>query len=190
MEILKIVTGCKEPVKVIVAVSVDHTFHKGDLMIFTNHPEEPFRVGETISFWDKAQNFSIVRKVIDLEKWVEVLKAWDGINKVCRRLNGTWMFLIQYNNSMDNQASNEPFRLWMKEEDMDGRLRLTLPYAGILPFLVHEYRYFRYAMYGILCILILLFLLIVFRVASRRHKDHQHHSVGKTRQDSIELVWW
>ncbi|KAH9514992.1 Signal peptidase complex catalytic subunit S11A [Bulinus truncatus] len=137
---LMVVTGSESPIVVVLSGSMEPAFHRGDLLLLTNHREEPIRVGEIVVFKIEGRDIPIVHRVL----------------KVHEKENGTIRFLTKGdNNSVDDRGLYAKGQLWLEKKDVVGRAKAFLPYAGIVTILMNDYPKFKYAILAFLGIFVL-----------------------------------
>ncbi|KAK0068946.1 SEC11, partial [Biomphalaria pfeifferi] len=103
---LMVVTGSESPIVVVLSGSMEPAFHRGDLLLLTNHREEPIRVGEIVVFKIEGRDIPIVHRVL----------------KVHEKENGTVRFLTKGdNNSVDDRGLYAKGQLWLEKKDVVGR---------------------------------------------------------------------
>ncbi|XP_059168247.1 signal peptidase complex catalytic subunit SEC11A [Physella acuta] len=137
---LMVVTGSESPIVVVLSGSMEPAFHRGDLLLLTNHREEPIRVGEIVVFKIEGRDIPIVHRVL----------------KVHEKEDGTVRFLTKGdNNSVDDRGLYAKGQLWLEKKDVVGRAKAFLPYAGIVTILMNDYPKFKYAILAFLGIFVL-----------------------------------
>ncbi|KAI8783107.1 Signal peptidase complex catalytic subunit S11A [Biomphalaria glabrata] len=137
---LMVVTGSESPIVVVLSGSMEPAFHRGDLLLLTNHREEPIRVGEIVVFKIEGRDIPIVHRVL----------------KVHEKENGTVRFLTKGdNNSVDDRGLYAKGQLWLEKKDVVGRAKAFLPYAGIVTILMNDYPKFKYAILAFLGLFVL-----------------------------------
>ncbi|CAL1543942.1 unnamed protein product [Lymnaea stagnalis] len=137
---LMVVTGSESPIVVVLSGSMEPAFHRGDLLLLTNHREEPIRVGEIVVFKIEGRDIPIVHRVL----------------KVHEKDDGTVRFLTKGdNNSVDDRGLYAKGQLWLEKKDVVGRAKAFLPYAGIVTILMNDYPKFKYAILAFLGIFVL-----------------------------------
>uniref|UniRef100_A0A2C9JGU3 Signal peptidase complex catalytic subunit SEC11 n=1 Tax=Biomphalaria glabrata TaxID=6526 RepID=A0A2C9JGU3_BIOGL len=65
---LMVVTGSESPIVVVLSGSMEPAFHRGDLLLLTNHREEPIRVGEIVVFKIEGRDIPIVHRVLKVHE--------------------------------------------------------------------------------------------------------------------------
>ncbi|GFO35950.1 signal peptidase complex catalytic subunit sec11 [Plakobranchus ocellatus] len=137
---LMVVTGSESPIVVVLSGSMEPAFYRGDLLLLTNHKEEPIRVGEIVVFKIEGRDIPIVHRVL----------------KVHEKEDGTVKFLTKGdNNSVDDRGLYARGQLWLEKKDVVGRAKGFLPYAGIVTILMNDYPKFKYAILAFLGIFVL-----------------------------------
>ncbi|RUS69593.1 hypothetical protein EGW08_022642 [Elysia chlorotica] len=137
---LMVVTGSESPIVVVLSGSMEPAFYRGDLLLLTNHKEEPIRVGEIVVFKIEGRDIPIVHRVL----------------KVHEKEDGSVKFLTKGdNNAVDDRGLYARGQLWLEKKDVVGRAKGFLPYAGIVTILMNDYPKFKYAMLAFLGIFVL-----------------------------------
>lgn len=137
---LMVVTGSESPIVVVLSGSMEPAFYRGDLLLLTNHKEEPIRVGEIVVFKIEGRDIPIVHRVL----------------KVHEKEDGSLKFLTKGdNNSVDDRGLYAKGQLWLQKKDVVGRAKAYLPYAGIVTILMNDYPKFKYAILAFLGIFVL-----------------------------------
>ncbi|XP_067941829.1 signal peptidase complex catalytic subunit SEC11A-like [Watersipora subatra] len=138
---LMVITESESPIVVVLSGSMEPAFYRGDLLLLTNHHDEPIRAGEIVVFKIVDRDIPIVHRVI----------------KVHEKENGTTKFLTKGdNNRVDDRGLYAPGQLWLKREDVVGRARGFLPYVGIVTILMNDYPQLKYAVLASLGIFVLI----------------------------------
>ncbi|ESO85075.1 hypothetical protein LOTGIDRAFT_235937 [Lottia gigantea] len=138
---LMVVTGSESPIVVVLSGSMEPAFYRGDLLLLTNHPEEPIRVGEIVVFKIEGRDIPIVHRVL----------------KIHEKEDGSLKFLTKGdNNSVDDRGLYAQGQFWLEKKDVVGRARGFLPYVGIVTILMNDYPKFKYLVLACLGIYVLI----------------------------------
>ncbi|KAG8296410.1 signal peptidase complex catalytic subunit SEC11A [Homalodisca vitripennis] len=138
---LMVVTNSESPIVVVLSGSMEPAFHRGDLMLLVNYPEDPVRTGDIVVFRVEGKEIPIVHRVV----------------RVHEREDGTFKFLTKGdNNPVDDRGLYSPGQLWLTEKDVVGRAKGVLRYVGLITIFMNEYPKIKFAVVTILGLKVLL----------------------------------
>ena len=139
---LMVVTGSESPIVVVLRCiasslremesktsfvssgSMEPAFFRGDLLLLTNHREEPIRAGDIVVFRIEGRDIPIVHRVLKVHEKCVALS--DGVLNLRRasRDDGYVKFLTKGdNNNVDDRGLYSPGQLWLEKKDVIGRAR-------------------------------------------------------------------
>ncbi|CAM5144389.1 unnamed protein product [Eretmochelys imbricata] len=135
---LMVVTGSECPI--VVVLSTETAFYRGDLLFLTNRIEDPIRVGEIVVFRIEGREIPVVHRVL----------------KIHEKQNGDIKFLTKGDsNVVDDRGLYKQGQHWLEKKDVVGRARGFVPYIGIVTILMNEYPKFKYAVLFLLGLFVL-----------------------------------
>ncbi|XP_076068623.1 signal peptidase complex catalytic subunit SEC11 homolog C twr [Oratosquilla oratoria] len=127
---LMVVTGSESPIVVVLSGSMEPAFHRGDLLLLTNHEQEPIRAGEIVVFKVDGRDIPIVHRVI----------------KVHEKDDGSVKFLTKGdNNNVDDRGLYADGQAWLTRKDVVGRARGFVPLVGVVTIIMNDYPKVKYA---------------------------------------------
>ncbi|KAK8393391.1 hypothetical protein O3P69_013409 [Scylla paramamosain] len=125
---LMVVTGSESPI--VVVLSMEPAFQRGDLLFLTNYEQEPIRAGEIVVFKVEGRDIPIVHRVM----------------KVHEKEDGSVKFLTKGdNNNVDDRGLYANGQAWLNRKDVVGRARGYVPFIGIVTIIMNDYPKFKYA---------------------------------------------
>lgn len=116
----------------VLSSSMEPTFHRGDL-IFVMHHEGPFKVDEIVVYKVTDKDIPIVHRIIEIKQEdngnVKILTRGDNNDKNDRELYG-------------------PGQLWLSQDAIQGRVKGSLPYLGMVAILMNDYPWLKFGLLG------------------------------------------
>ncbi|CAF4185238.1 unnamed protein product, partial [Adineta steineri] len=126
---LIVITASESPIVVVLSGSMEPAFHRGDLLVLTNHREEPIRAGDICVFRIEGREIPIVHRIIKVHEkdddYVKFLTKGD-------------------NNNVDDRGLYAPGQLWLEKKDVIGRARGFVPYIGMVTIIMNDYPQLKY----------------------------------------------
>lgn len=135
---LKVATGSPSPVVVVLSGSMEPAFFRGDLLFLTL-PDSPFEVGEIVVYNLEGRDIPIVHRIL------EVRETENGDAKLLTKGD---------NNPGNDRGLYNPGQLWLQREDIQGRVRGSLPYVGYLTILMNDFPWVKYALLGTIALFV------------------------------------
>ncbi|XP_018494111.1 signal peptidase complex catalytic subunit SEC11C [Galendromus occidentalis] len=134
-EAYRILTNCESPIVVVLSGSMEPAFQRGDLLLLTNHEEDPVNAGDIVVFKIAGRVVPIVHRVM----------------KIHQNGNGTLKILTKGdNNSVNDRSLYSPGTAWLDRKNIVGRVRGFVPYVGWLSLGLQESPRLKYSILGIL----------------------------------------
>lgn len=137
---LGLICNTESPIVVVLSGSMEPAFYKGDLLFLTN-PSSPIEAGEIVVYKIKGRDIPIVHRVMR----VHHDNATDE------------QFILTKgdNNHEDDVGLYDQGQLWIKREDIIGRVKAFLPYVGEVTILLNSSPKVKAALLGGLALLVL-----------------------------------
>ncbi|KAI9093855.1 signal peptidase complex I, partial [Phlyctochytrium arcticum] len=119
---LSVVTDSESPIVVVLSESMEPAFRRGDLLFLTQ-PSSPILIGDICVFKITGKEVPIVHRVIELHAQNET----------------QWILTKGDNNEINDRGLYNHGQMWIKKEDVVGRVKGFLPYVGIITILLNDY---------------------------------------------------
>lgn len=126
--VLKVATKSSSPLTVVLSGSMESAFYRGDMLLLTMY-DAPFEVGEIVVFKLEGRDVPIVHRII------EVRETTHGETKILTKGD---------NNESNDRGLYNPGQLWLKRDDIQGRVKGRFPYIGYVTILTTESPWFKY----------------------------------------------
>lgn len=138
---LAIYTNCESPIVVVLSESMEPAFQRGDLLFLTLG-YEPIRAGDICVFKIQNKDVPIVHRVLEVHD--------DAKTKT--------QFLLTKgdNNPVDDRGLYVKGQMWVKGEDVVGRVKGFLPYVGMVTIILTDYPILKGLMIGGMLLLALI----------------------------------
>mmetsp|Transcript_20910 Transcript_20910/g.25365 ORF Transcript_20910/g.25365 Transcript_20910/m.25365 type:complete len:191 (-) Transcript_20910:1223-1795(-) len=137
---LQVYTDSESPVVVVLSGSMEPAVQRGDILVLDNSHETAIRVGEIVVFKIKGRDIPIVHRVL------QVRDNYEGKIKMLTKGD---------NNQVDDRGLYAHGQLWLEREDILGRAKIVLPYAGMVTIILNDYPYFKYVLIGVMAYMVL-----------------------------------
>ncbi|KAJ3018545.1 Signal peptidase complex catalytic subunit S11A [Thoreauomyces humboldtii] len=126
---LSVVTNSESPIVVVLSESMEPAFARGDLL-FLSLPTAPLAIGDICVYKLAGKDIPIVHRVLELHQ-----DATDGTQ---------YMLTKGDNNPTDDRALYNPGQMWIKQEDVVGKVQGFVPYVGMVTIILNDYPKFKY----------------------------------------------
>ncbi|KMS93360.1 hypothetical protein BVRB_032270, partial [Beta vulgaris subsp. vulgaris] len=123
---LVLVTNSESPVVVVLSGSMEPAFYRGDVLFLTLS-SDPIEIGDIVVFKIKGRDIPIVHRVLETHYPKD---PKDG--KVRLLTKGD-------NNRVDDRGLYNPGQFWLDPEDIIGRAKAWVPYAGFPTIMLSDY---------------------------------------------------
>lgn len=130
-KLFMIATFSPSPVVVVLSGSMEPAYYRGDILFLELWEYPPIDTGDVVVYSVSDRDIPIVHRIVsvhDDDKDLWLLTKGDNNNVNDRSL---------YRNS-----------LWIKRENLMGRVRLYLPYVGIITIWLNDYPILKYLLVG------------------------------------------
>lgn len=132
------ITGSESPVVVVLSGSMEPGMARGDILVL-DHPSTPIQTGEIVVYriQGKQDEIPIVHRVLQTHM----------------ATNGTeWYLTKGDNNAHDDRWLYPPGQVWLSRDDVLGRARVLVPYAGMLTIWLTDYPALKFGLLGIMAL--------------------------------------
>ncbi|GFS78203.1 signal peptidase complex catalytic subunit SEC11C [Nephila pilipes] len=148
-----VVTGCRQPLTVVMTEGMEPALRKGDIVYSTNYEEDSLNVGDIIIFDVQGRGRSIVHRITYIQT------KQDGTLQMLTKGDGR---------PLDDRALfYPPGQMWVEKKDVIGKVKGVVPPIGIVILLFQEY---QITVYGGLIVYFIVTVLI-----SKARDDFHHH---------------
>jgi len=130
---LGVLFNTESPIVVVLSGSMEPAFYRGDILFLTM-TNEPIRVGDICIFKLKGRDIPIVHRVLRIHDH-------DKIGKELILTKGD-------NNQVDDRSLYPQGQFWIQTEDIIGRAKGFVPYAGMVTILMNDYPYLKFVVLG------------------------------------------
>ncbi|KAJ3137609.1 Signal peptidase complex catalytic subunit S11C [Geranomyces variabilis] len=134
---LSVVTNSESPIVVVLSESMEPAFARGDLLFLTL-PSTPVTIGDICVFKIQDKPIPIVHRVL------EIHAAQNG---------SQYMLTKGDNNPTDDRALYNRGQMWIRQEDVVGKVQGFLPHVGMVTILLNDHpqlkAYIRQARSGV-----------------------------------------
>ncbi|TPX69654.1 hypothetical protein SpCBS45565_g02304 [Spizellomyces sp. 'palustris'] len=137
---LSVVTNSESPIVVVLSESMEPAFARGDLLFLTQ-PSTPITIGDICVFKLRGKPVPIVHRVIELHTTTN---------------NTQYLLTKGDNNQVDDRGLYNPGQMWIKKEDVVGRVKGFLPYVGMVTILLNDYPQLKVVLLVVLALFVLL----------------------------------
>ncbi|KAJ3152184.1 Signal peptidase complex catalytic subunit S11C [Geranomyces variabilis] len=120
---LSVVTNSESPIVVVLSESMEPAFARGDLLFLTL-PSTPVTIGDICVFKLQDKPIPIVHRVL------EIHAAQNG---------SQYMLTKGDNNPTDDRALYNRGQMWIRQEDVVGKVQGILPHVGLGTILLNEH---------------------------------------------------
>ncbi|KAJ1965997.1 Signal peptidase complex catalytic subunit [Dipsacomyces acuminosporus] len=135
---LSLVTNSESPVVVVLSGSMEPAYHRGDIL-FLHNGHTPIEVGEVVVYKLKDKPIPIVHRVMKVHTETK---------------NGKQYLLTKGdNNLVDDRGLYNPGQLWIQRDEIIGRVKGFVPYAGMGTIWMNDYPQLKMGLLGTLCLL-------------------------------------
>ncbi|KAJ3155712.1 Signal peptidase complex catalytic subunit S11C [Geranomyces michiganensis] len=136
---LSVITNSESPIVVVLSESMEPAFARGDLLFLTL-PKTPVAIGDICVFKIQDKPIPIVHRVL------EIHAAQNG---------SQYMLTKGDNNQMDDRSLYNPGQMWIRQEDVVGKVQGFLPHVGMVQILLTEHPKLKALLLGVLAIFVL-----------------------------------
>ncbi|KAL4401504.1 Signal peptidase complex catalytic subunit [Malassezia pachydermatis] len=136
---VSLLTNTESPVVVVLSGSMEPAFHRGDLLFLTM-PSKPIEVGEITVYKVPNTEIPIVHRVVE---------ARDNGKK-------GQLLLTKGDNNADDDIMLYKGPRWIRDDQIVGRVRGFVPYAGYITILLNDYPAAKVVVLGLLGLSLLL----------------------------------
>ncbi|KAJ1880244.1 Signal peptidase complex catalytic subunit [Kickxella alabastrina] len=136
---LSLFTNSESPVVVVLSGSMEPAYYRGDIL-FLHNGYSPIEIGEVVVYKVKEKPIPIVHRVL----------------KVHNDNTSGKQFLLtkgDNNNEADDRGIYNPGQKWISRDDIIGRVRGFVPYAGMGTIWMNDYPQLKMILLGTLCVL-------------------------------------
>jgi len=137
---LGVIFNNESPIVVVLSGSMEPAFFRGDIL-FLAMSDDPIRVGDICIFKLKGRDIPIVHRVLRVHDH-------DKIGKELILTKGD-------NNQVDDRSLYPQGQYWIHREEIIGRAKGFVPYAGMVTILMNDYPYLKFVVLGGLALFIL-----------------------------------
>ncbi|KAJ2248886.1 Signal peptidase complex catalytic subunit [Coemansia sp. RSA 455] len=135
---LSLFTNSESPVVVVLSGSMEPAYYRGDIL-FLNNGYSPIEVGEVVVYKLKDKPIPIVHRVLKVHT---------------QRETGEQFLLTKGdNNNADDRGLYNPGQLWIQRDEIIGRVKGFVPYAGMGTIWMNDYPQLKLGLLGTLCVL-------------------------------------
>ncbi|KAI9479796.1 Signal peptidase complex catalytic subunit [Coemansia sp. RSA 989] len=135
---LALFTNSESPVVVVLSGSMEPAYYRGDIL-FLHNGYTPIEVGEVVVYKVEGKEVPIVHRVMKVHTESET--------------NKQYLLTKGDNNSADDRGLYNPGQLWIQRDDIIGRVKGFVPYAGMGTIWMNDYPQLKMGLLGTLCIL-------------------------------------
>ncbi|KAJ2453845.1 Signal peptidase complex catalytic subunit [Coemansia sp. RSA 2336] len=135
---LSLFTNSESPVVVVLSGSMEPAYYRGDIL-FLHNGYTPIEVGEVVVYKVEGKEVPIVHRVMKVHTESET--------------NKQFLLTKGDNNSADDRGLYNPGQLWIQRDDIIGRVKGFVPYAGMGTIWMNDYPQLKMGLLGTLCIL-------------------------------------
>ncbi|KAJ2707885.1 Signal peptidase complex catalytic subunit [Coemansia sp. IMI 203386] len=135
---LSLFTNSESPVVVVLSGSMEPAYHRGDIL-FLHNGYSPIDIGEVVVYKLKDKPIPIVHRVLKVHTESETGKQY--------------LLTKGDNNNADDRGLYNPGQLWINREDIIGRVKGFVPYAGMGTIWMNDYPQLKMGLLGTLCVL-------------------------------------
>ncbi|KAJ2503253.1 Signal peptidase complex catalytic subunit [Coemansia sp. RSA 1972] len=135
---LSLFTNSESPVVVVLSGSMEPAYHRGDIL-FLHNGYTPIEVGEVVVYKLDDKPIPIVHRVIKVHTENETEKQY--------------LLTKGDNNTADDRGLYNPGQLWIQRDEIIGRVKGFVPYAGMGTIWMNEYPQLKTGLLGALCVL-------------------------------------
>ncbi|OCK92293.1 signal peptidase complex catalytic subunit sec11 [Cenococcum geophilum 1.58] len=129
-ESLRIITGSRSPLVVVISASMEPTFNRGDILFVWNR-DEKIEVGDIAVCWFEGRNLPMVHRVI---KSVTIGERPELSFQPQHQL----LLTKGDNNNRDDTELYPPGRPYLNRTDVIGTVRGYVPFVGWITILLRE----------------------------------------------------
>ncbi|KAJ1850912.1 Signal peptidase complex catalytic subunit [Coemansia sp. RSA 1722] len=135
---LSLFTNSESPVVVVLSGSMEPAYYRGDIL-FLHNGYSPIDIGEVVVYKLKDKPIPIVHRVLKVHTESETGKQY--------------LLTKGDNNNADDRGLYNPGQLWINREDIIGRVKGFVPYAGMGTIWMNDYPQLKMGLLGTLCVL-------------------------------------
>ncbi|KAJ1644128.1 Signal peptidase complex catalytic subunit [Coemansia erecta] len=135
---LSLFTNSESPVVVVLSGSMEPAYYRGDIL-FLHNGYSPVDIGEVVVYKLKDKPIPIVHRVLKVHTEAETGKQY--------------LLTKGDNNNADDRGLYNPGQLWISREDIIGRVKGFVPYAGMGTIWMNDYPQLKMGLLGTLCVL-------------------------------------
>jgi len=136
---LGVVFNTESPIVVVLSESMEPAFSRGDLLFLSNFNNEPLVVGDIVVYKIAGKDIPIVHRILKIHKD-------DATGEEYILTKGD-------NNKVDDRALYNKDQLWVKRNEIIGKVKGYLPYIGYFTIVMSDYPKLKYALLAILAIM-------------------------------------
>ncbi|KAJ1795585.1 Signal peptidase complex catalytic subunit [Coemansia sp. RSA 2399] len=135
---LSLFTNSESPVVVVLSGSMKPAYDRGDIL-FLHNGFSPIEVGEVVVYKLNDKPIPIVHRVMKVHTESE---------------SGEQYLLTKGdNNNADDRGLYNPGQMWIQRNEIIGRVKGFVPYAGMGTIWMNDYPYLKSVLLGTLCVL-------------------------------------
>ncbi|KAJ1733351.1 Signal peptidase complex catalytic subunit [Coemansia biformis] len=135
---LSLFTNSESPVVVVLSGSMEPAYHRGDIL-FLHNGYSPIEVGEVVVYKLDDKPIPIVHRVMKVH-------TESATGKQFLLTKGD-------NNNADDRGLYNPGQLWIQREEIIGRVKGFVPYAGMGTIWMNDYPQLKMGLLGALCVM-------------------------------------
>ncbi|PIA17344.1 signal peptidase I [Coemansia reversa NRRL 1564] len=135
---LSLFTNSESPVVVVLSGSMEPAYHRGDIL-FLHNGYSPIEVGEVVVYKLNDKPIPIVHRVMKVHTENETGKQY--------------LLTKGDNNMADDRGLYNPGQLWIQRDEIIGRVKGFVPYAGMGTIWMNDYPQLKMGLLGTLCVL-------------------------------------
>eukprot|EP00924_Labyrinthula_sp_SR-Ha-C_P011308 snap_masked-scaffold_36-processed-gene-0.43-mRNA-1 protein AED:0.03 eAED:0.03 QI:0/-1/0/1/-1/1/1/0/189 len=129
-------TNTESPVVVVLTGSMLPGIERGDILALDNNYDTPLRVGEIVVFQIDERDIPIVHRLL----WVH--------EKEENSTKGAKYLTKGDNNNVDDRGLYAPGQMWLKREEIIGRVRFVCRKMGMITIWMNDYPALKYILLG------------------------------------------
>lgn len=138
---LMLATYSEAPIVVVLSGSMEPAYYRGDILFLELHEEvKPLRPGDSIVYKLGDHLIPIIHRIVNIH--------YDESNDFLILTKGD-------NNRVNDRALYTEGQLWLKREDLMGRVMFYLPYVGIVTIWINDYPILKYLLIGSMVVLVI-----------------------------------
>ncbi|KAJ2721888.1 Signal peptidase complex catalytic subunit [Coemansia sp. Benny D115] len=135
---LSLFTNSESPVVVVLSGSMEPAYYRGDIL-FLHNGYSPIEVGEVVVYKVEDKTIPIVHRVLKVHNDAETGKQY--------------LLTKGDANPVDDRGLYSPGQMWIGRNDIIGRVKGFVPYAGMGTIWMNDYPQLKMGLLATLCVL-------------------------------------